>query len=431
VPEAPKEQRDLTAIFIPKDQRSEEEIRALAARFGEVWLRVAQLPAVSLTQIEILDGPRGLPSEDPQLVGELAKSGRAAFVHINHSAPQALVHVFENGQAQPGWMGTPGEEFEAKLMAAVGCSLEQLHAADDGSRLGLGVAASNTIALVRGRSLQIPPGTPTGMNSFAFHDRGNDLGDGTRVAPFAYDPRSADSLFKSPARELAAQLSTARKSPLEGARSEVIALLAQMGDRSLTAKDEIALRALELCALDSAFVFAGGDRQYFWDHRVLPMFSLSDGEPQFDSDEMEELDESESILEAMVDILPYGAPPGGEGSIFSNLGPGELLPLAPWADGDEYSGSIFRVEPERLLKLVRSLDGGTLNSRIERFEKAWFRASRSGAAPEGDQFTTWRRFKAEDGQKDVERFVVDWTELRIVLELAHANQLAVGLLFYE
>ncbi len=58
-------------------------------------------------------------------------------------------------------------------------------------------------------------------------------------------------------------------------------------------------------------------------------------------------------------------------------------------------------------------------------------AARGGAAPDGDQFATWRRFKAEEGQKDVERFLVDWTELRIVLELANANQLAVGLLFYE
>jgi hypothetical protein len=422
--------QDLTAIFIPKDQRSEEEIRALAARFGDVWLRVAPLPSLNLTQIEILDAPAGLPSEDPQLVGELAMSGRATFVHVNHSAPQALVHVFENGAAQPGWIGAPGEEFESKLKAAVGCSLADLHQADDGSRVGLGVAASKTIAIVRGRTLQIPPGTPTGMNSFVFHDRGNDLGDGTRVAPFAYDPHAADSLFQSPARELAAHLSTARKSPLEGARGEVIAELAKMGDRPLTAKDEIALRALELCALDCACVFAGGDRQYFWDHRVLPMFLLSDGEPKFDPDEMEEVDESESILEAMVDILPYAAPPGGEGPIISNLGPSELLPLAPWAEG-EYSGSIFRVHSERLLKLVRGLDGPTLNARIERFEKAWFRAARGGAAPDGEQFTTWRRFKAEDGQKDVERFVVDWTELRIVLELASANQLAVGLLFYE
>jgi hypothetical protein len=161
------------------------------------------------------------------------------------------------------------------------------------------------------------------------------------------------------------------------------------------------------------------------------MFLVGDAAPQFDPEEFSDLEESESVLEAMVDVLPYAAPPGGEGSIISNLGPGELLPLAPWAEGQsEYTGSIFRLAPERLLELVRGLDGERLNPRIERFERAWYQAARGGQ-PTGDAFDTWRRSKAETGERDIERFLVGWTELRIVLELASANQLAVGLLFYE
>jgi hypothetical protein len=422
--------RDLTAILLPAGQLIEEDIVAEAARFGNVWVRLAPLGALALTQVEILDGVRGLPCESPELLMKLSERGKATFVHVNHGAKQALVHHFEKGEAQPGWMGEPGE-LDAKLRAAVGHPLEALQGADDGSRIGIGIAGSRTIALSGGRLLQVPPGTPTALNSFAFHDRGRDVGDGTRMAPFAWDAQRAQQAFASPARELAAHLSVAKKGPMEGARAEVIARLAEIGDRPLNPDDAVALSALELCTLDCAFVFAGGDRQYFWDHRVLPMFLVGDAAPQFDPEEFSDLEESESVLEAMVDVLPYAAPPGGEGSIISNLGPGELLPLAPWAEGQsEYTGSIFRLAPERLLELVRGLDGERLNPRIERFERAWYQAARGGQ-PTGDAFDTWRRSKAETGERDIERFLVGWTELRIVLELASANQLAVGLLFYE
>jgi hypothetical protein len=421
--------RDLTCILIPAGQRSEEEIHTFTASFGDRWVRVA--PLGDLVQVEVLDGVRGLPSETPELLSELSKGGRATMLHVNHGANQALVHVFLDGRGDPGWMGAPGDEFESRLRAAVGHGFEEVQEADDGSRRGIGVAASKTMALVQGRKLAVPPGTPTSLNSFAFHDRAHEVGDGTRAAPFAFDRQLARAAFGAPARELAARLSTGRKGPMEGARGDVVSALAQMEDRPLRPEDPAALRGLELCVLDAAYVFAGGDRQYFWDHRILPMFLIGDGEPSFDREEMEDLEESDSILEAMVDVLPYASPPGGEGSILSNLGPGELMPLAPWAEGQsEYTGSIFRVAPERLLSLVRGLGGEELNARIERFERAWYKAAR-GMQPAGDAFDTWRRIKAESGEKDVERFLVGWTELRVVLEMAAANQLEVGLLFYE
>ena len=259
------------------------------------------------------------------------------------------------------------------------------------------------------------------------------MGEGTRAAPFAFDLDLARAAFAAPAHELAARLATAKKGPMEAARPEVIAALAAMEDRPLRPEDPIALLVLELCALDAAYVFAGGDRQYFWDHRILPMFLIGDAAPQFDPDEMEVLEESDSILEAMVDVLPYAAPPGGEGLIVSNLGPAELLPLAPWAEGkDEYTGSIFRLAPARLLDLVRSLDGQTLTARVERFERAWFQAARGGLAPTGDAFEHLApRSRRRAARRTSIASWSAWTELRIVLEMASANQLAVGLLFYE
>src|SRR5439155_16637914 len=112
--------------------------------------------------------------------------------------------------------------------------------------------------------------------------------------PFAYDPHPAPQAFGSPARELAAHLSAARKGPMEAARAEIVAALAAIGDRPLRPDDAVALRALELCTLDSAWVFGGGDRQYFWDHRVLPMFLVGDAEPRFDPDDFADLEETES-----------------------------------------------------------------------------------------------------------------------------------------
>jgi hypothetical protein len=437
--------RDLTAVLCPLKQRPLDEVRrmVLDRGLGDVLVRVTPLEAVGLVQVEVCDARRGLPCEDPELVARLSSGGHAAYVHVNHGAKQALVHPFVDGVAEDGWAGAPGDEFEARLRTALGAGLEAVTAADDGTRVGIGVAASRTVALVRGVTLVVPPGTPTGLGSFAFHDRGAGLRAETeRLAFFAFDDASLERHFSStPAHELAAELSAAPASqlgPLEGARAGVLAALAALpGDAAARADPDAAVRALELSALGEARVFSGGERVSYWDGRVLPMFSLHAGEPVFDRAEVEDLDESDSVLEAMVDVLPWAAPPLGEGSILSSIADDELAPLAPWAtptpspsDDGEYRGSIFRLRPERLLAQLRALDGNKLNAMIDRFEHAWYRAARPGQ-PEGDAFEQWRRALAEEGAADVDRFLTDWTELRIVLELAAANRLAVGLLFYE
>jgi hypothetical protein len=191
------------------------------------------------------------------------------------------------------------------------------------------------------------------------------------------------------------------------------------------------VRIFELCALEAAPLWSGGDRASYFAERVLPLVSLGGGEPVIDPAEVDDLDECRSLLEAMVEVLPWTAPPRGEGAIVAPLGDDELTPLAPWArPGQEYAGAIFRLEPERLLGLCRALDGAALSERVQRFEHAWYRAARPGM-PEGDAFETWRRVKAEEGAPDVERVLGALTELRLVLELAQANRLQPALLFYE
>jgi hypothetical protein len=431
--------KDLTGILLPAGRMADDEIRrtVLERGYGDVFVRVAPLDKVKLAQVEVHDGRQGLPCEDPELVGRLSKGGRAAFVHVNHHAKQAVVHAFVDGQPQEGFAGEPGPAFEAKLREALDMTVgyDEIADADDGSRLGIGVASSRTVALVRGAPVAVPIGTPTDFNSFLFHDRGDGVGEESeRMAVFAFDPRVARILYGTPGTELGAGLMTAPPGfygPLEGLRGEVVEAMGRLGQRSPEQAEAKDVRALELCALAASRAYASGEARSYWDERVLPVFSLASSEPKIEAGDVDDLDDCDSILHALVEVLPYSAPPSGEGSLLSAIADDELAPLAPWArPGEEYAGSIFLVKPDRLLARVRALDGNRMRELIGKMEHAWYRAARPGQ-PEGDAFETWRKVKAEEGQKDVERFVKDWTELRIVLELAAANQLLVALLFYE
>src|SRR5205807_9173401 len=109
-------------------------------------------------------------------------------VHVNHSAKQAMVHGFIDGRPNEGFAGAPGDEFVARLRVEAGADLAALVGADDGSRVGIGVAASHTMALMRGRALAVPAGTPTGLDGVTFHERGNAVDGGAgRVAWVAFD----------------------------------------------------------------------------------------------------------------------------------------------------------------------------------------------------------------------------------------------------
>jgi hypothetical protein len=430
---------DLTAILIPEGQWPDAADRALVRdrtpEGRDVFIRVAPLGAAHLVQVEVCDGATGIPCEDPDLVAGLSRRGRAAYVHVNHEARQALVHSFSHGVAEEGYAGEPGPTFTGELQRRAGCDLNTILAADDASRLGIGLSASRTQALVRGQLLVIPPGVPTGLNSFTFHDRGDDHEDvgSERLALFAFDAREVErGFFHTPGRELAAQLMVApreRLGPLYAARDEALAALVTLGD-SLPGPVAGLVRAAELFTLASARVFAGGEDLAYYDERFLPMFSLSAAAPIIEASDVDDLDTCDSVLHAMTEVLPYSAPPGGEGPLLTSLGPDELLPLTTRLSvGAEYAGAVFRVRPSRLRQLVSELDGERLSSEVARFERAWYRAARPGL-PEGDALESFRRAKAEEGQRDVGRFLAGWAELRALLEIAEANRLDLGVVFY-
>ncbi|MCA1662667.1 MAG: hypothetical protein LC659_00055, partial [Myxococcales bacterium] len=150
------QERDLTAVIVPAGQLTVERVHAIVRESGRhaALVRVAPLAAVGLMQIEVHD-LRGMPNEDPSLVQRFSAGGRATFVHVNHSAKQAMVHRFVDGKGDEGFAGAPGDDFTTRLRAEAGADLPSLHAADDGTRLGIGVAASSTFALYKQRTLAI------------------------------------------------------------------------------------------------------------------------------------------------------------------------------------------------------------------------------------------------------------------------------------
>jgi hypothetical protein len=430
-------ERDLTAVIVPAGQLTVEQVHAIVRESGRhaALVRVAPLPSLNLMQIEVHDLV-GMPTEDPALVQRFSTGGRATFVHVNHSAKQAMVHGFIDGRGNEGFAGAPGDDFMQRLRVEAGVDLVALHAADDGTRLGIGVASSHTAALLKQRALGIPVGTPTGLDSFRFHDRGVGLEDRQeRLAFFAFDRHET---FGVEARLWAQRLTGAPAGwfgPLEATREQVFAELETSTPGRSIAEAKVSTRALELVAFGASLAWAGGDVLTYWDERVLPLFTLCGADkpaaPVLTPSEAEELDdESESLLEAMTEALPFAAPPDGEGPMLTQLSPAELQPLAPWAQpGEEHAGSIFVLRAERLLALVRRLDGQRLGNAVETFARAWYRALRPGQ-PEGDAYKTWRQAKEDEGQKELDRFVADWAELRACLEIAASNGLDVALMLY-
>jgi len=440
VAESTTENRDLTGILLPEGL-SDEAARALISQrgLGDVLVRVQPLPSLQLLQVEVHSAKDGLPCEDPELVGLLAKAspgGRGAFVHVNHTSKQAIVHPFSDGVPADGFAGEPGSAFEAKLLLAVGRGpLSAITGADDGSRLGIGVASSSTVAEIRGRRLAIPAGMPTDLGSFDFHDGGLGLDAGTRLCFFAYDRRVAATAWeKLPATDLAAALKQASPSlfgPLAGLLPAELDALTALGEKTLTDAKAERLRLFELLTLSGALVFSAGESVTHWDERILPLLHLASDDAVIDADDLDDLADCDGVLHAMAEVLPTRSPPGGEGSLLGFLGDEEVGPLAPWAgQGGEYHGSIFTLKAQRLLDAVRALDSRRLGTAVQKLEDAWYHALHSDDAT-AEGFAEFAQKKDEESQADSARFLRAWAELRVVLELGALNRLDIGLLFYE
>src|SRR2546430_7943371 len=73
----------------------------------------------SMQQLEVLEGPTGLPAVAPALVEALSKDDhKAMFLHVNHEAKQALLHAYEDGVEVASFTGEPrSEEHTSELQS--------------------------------------------------------------------------------------------------------------------------------------------------------------------------------------------------------------------------------------------------------------------------------------------------------------------------
>ena len=95
------------------------------------------------------------------------------------------------------------------------------------------------------------------------------------------------------------------------------------------------------------------------------LLNIGDATPIIDADDADELEELPSLLDAMIEVLPCPKPPAGYGPLMEMIGPDEIGALVPWAkQGEPYDGAVFLVKPDRLLQLVRSMDGNKLAQRL-------------------------------------------------------------------
>ena len=446
--------QDLTAILLPQPPRglNPDTIVNIVAQNvpPTAWVRLSPLEKLDIQQLEVMDGQTGLPAVSPALLVALSQNGgKAMFVHVNYQGKQSLLHAFEDGIEVGSFTGEPGDEFLAEFQKLVGHSVDDVVAADDGTRMGFGQAATRTAALVRGRLLMVPPGTPTGLGSFVFHDRGFDTpssliitggddepADTTRAALFAFDGNLIHQAFgQVPGNQLSQVIGGAPEEvlgPLMELRDPTAKALAQQQLPLGQAKDHPAwhTHTFELLALSHSGVFAGGDTVKFLDQKLLAILAIGDATPIIDADDAEDLEELPSVLDATIEVLPCPKPPGGYGPLLENIGPEEIGALVPWAKpGQPYDGAVFLLKPDRLLELARSFDANRLGQRLERFCRALYSAKMGDDVNE-DAYLQWRSDWEQKSQKDIERLLLAWAEFRVVLEIAAQNRLNVGLAVY-
>jgi len=450
---------DLTAILLPLPPRGLQpnDVVSVVAQNAPAaaWLRLVPFEQHEIHQLEVMDGQTGLPSVSPALLNALSQNGgKSLFIHVNHAAKQALMHAFEDGIEVASYSGEPTDAFLDEFKSLVGMTIDEVAAADDGTRVGFGQAASRTAAVVRGRLLMVPMGTPTGMGNFLFHDRGHDRiepgadrsddgdaaeSEATRVAFFAFDGGLIQQAFgEMPGKQLAQVITGAPQEivgPLIALRDATSKMLSQTDSPPGRSDKHPAwhTHAFELLALCHAGVYSGGDTLRYIDQKVLALLNIGDATPIIDADDAEELQSLPSLLDAMIEVLPCPKPPAGYGPLLEMIGPDEIGALVPWAKpGEPYDGAVFLVKPDRLLQLVRSLDGNKLAQRLERFSRALYTALNGAPDDEAGEkaYVEWRSAHEQRSRADIERFLTAWAELRMVFEIAAANQMNIGVIVY-
>lgn len=458
-------------------------------RLDEAWVRVIETTARyeehPLLQVELYDLDEGLPIYADEIGPTLSAESRVAFsVGFHEEDGEAALGLFASGEVAFMWAGQltdfEAEEeeggakhlgeagFRAVFTDLIGHPLEDFLDAATVDPEVAEVADEHTDLLLRGRFMGLPAGLPREIQLFRFHqadedededDDDDDDDDGLvaddngdvigvlpddddddddeeaedHVALVLFDLRLAEHLWKeAPAQEvgqfleaiepLKAKVLGPVTEALEGARQWVAT---QPPERPLALSRQPDLATFEVLAMASALAYYAGTPVERFDEQFLPLLAMTQGNPPSAEAVRDSLDEIEElgVLSAMAEVLPYSVP---EGALLECFDDDEVKPLAAWAaEGDEYEGSIFLVDLERLISNLAAFDVEQLRARAEAFLRVWFEVAPGGF----DAFDSWRAEREID-EFEWDVFQAELDELRHVLSLLGRNSLQPALVFY-
>lgn len=452
------------AYYVPSENIEQDTIREVLHGIGldQAWVRI--LPAEAryedhpLIQIEIYDLSEGVPIFAEEIGPKLSQAAALSLVvGIDESDDEAALMLCQNGEQAFAWAGSQ-EEFQAEddegnelkgaegfrhvFKELIGHGFEDFLAACPRNDEAREVADEHTDLLLRGRFMGLPEGFPRIGDLFIFHQE-DELDDDERegdhdddeqdqVALVLLDLRLTQVLWtESTAQEVSQFLQAIEPikgkvlGPLAGdleAAKEWVA--SQPPSRPLEQAPHPDLTTYEVLAMATALAFTGGTSTQRFDERLLPLLSLGEGQitGSIVKDSLEDIEEL-GVLSAMAEVLPYSVP---EGELLECFADEELRPLADWAvQGNQYEGSLLRVDIQRVAELLQQFDVDTLKAKAEAFGRAWFEAAPGSVT----SYDAWQAVRPQD-EADWDRLLIQVGELRLVISLLSVNNLQPALLFY-
>ncbi|MBW2735064.1 MAG: hypothetical protein JRH20_22005 [Deltaproteobacteria bacterium] len=446
------------AFYALADELSLDAVREIIHDLGldESWLRITETTACyeerPLLQIEIYDLDTGEPVFAEEIGLTLAAEGRSALTVGSHPEENEVAFaLYQDGELSFMWAGDP-DDFEAEDEEGnehKGRSgFEHIFSDLTGARFDDYLQATSvrpdagdqaddqTLLLLRGRYVALPAGSERVPELHSFHEAELDIAesDEDRMALLLLDVRLVEELWKNqPAATVSAFLEAIAPSregvlgPLTGAFSEVRQFIGEHpSDQPLATTNTPPLTAYELLAMATAIAFSGGHRVSHYDERFFPLLSLNPGGDleRVISDELDEIADL-GLLSAMSEVLPYSAP---EGQMLESIGDEELAPLAPWAVDDQggYEGSIFLLDPKRLITSLGAFSEVNFGARCEQFAAAWCQLASDGK----EDSQAWREARFARDAEEHAAFDMLRNEFAMLLALSQVNHLQPAILFY-
>lgn len=446
------------AFYVLTDELTPDAIRELIHGLGldETWLRISDTSArydgQPLRQVELYDLDSGEPVFAEELGPTLAEDGRSALTVGSHPEEKEVAFaLYEDGEVSFMWAGEI-DDFEAEDEAGnehkgregfehvfrdlTGASFEDFLGAASVRPDAGELADEETLLLLRGRYVGLPPGLDRTPELHSFHevDLDPEESDEDRMALVLLDLRLTEELWQNqPADAVSAFLEAIAPlrervlGPLAAAMPEVRQfVLEQPSDKPLAEAPDAPLLAYELLAASTAIAFVGGHRVSYFDERLFPLLALKESNDleRVIGDELDEI-AGHGLLSAMCEVLPYSVP---EGQMLESIGDDELAPLASWALDEEggYEGSIFLLDPKRLLEMMGAFSEEAFDEECQRFADAWCALASDGA----QDSQAWRDARAESDAEERAEFDLLRSELLMLLALSEVNHLQPAILFY-